>query len=136
MKKSDSTFTDKQLLTHLSLGSLIDKTILIGELIDENFNFNYDQNNVIKKLNGEDDINLNSFEKNIFGQIQNQLLIDILYSFSDIDYDIKTCFEDFIKQLFEEKFIENWFEKIIKKDAKFGDFFDANKLFTFFKEKY
>ena len=136
VKKSDSTFTDKQLLTHLSLGSLIDKTILIDELIDENFNFNYDQNNVIKKLNGEDGINLNSFEKNIFGQIQNQLLIDILYSFSDIDYDIKTCFEDFIKQLFEEKFIENWFEKIIKKDAKLGDFFDANKLFTFFKEKY
>ena len=136
VKKSDSTFTDKQLLTHLSLGSLIDKTILIDELIDENFNFNYDQNNVIKKLNGEDGINLNSFEKNIFGQIQNQLLIDILYSFSDIDYDLKTCFEDFIKQLFEEKFIENWFEKIIKKDAKLGDFFDANKLFTFFKEKY
>ncbi len=136
VKKSDSTFTDNQLLTHLSLGSLIDKTILIDELIDENFNFNYDQNNVIKKLNGEDGINLNSFEENIFGQIQNQLLIDILYSFSDIDYNIKTCFEDFIKQLFEEKFIENWFEKIIKKDAKLGDFFDANKLFTFFKEKH
>ncbi len=136
LNRKDFNFTSNQWLTYLSLTSLIDKQDLIETLVDENFDFDYNQSNIIKKLNGNESISLNDFEANIFGQIQNQLLIDILYSFSDVEYDKRSCLEDFIKQLFEEKFVENWFEKITQKNIDLDDFFAVDKLFDFFKKKY
>ena len=61
-------------------------------MFDELFDFNFDNNNVIKKINGEN-VNLNEFEENVLTKIQSEFLFKTIYDWS-IDHFVSGDYRD------------------------------------------
>ena len=133
---SPESFKKYQLLIRVALSNLIDKNALIDQMFDELFDFNFDNNNVIKKINGEN-VNLNEFEENVLTKIQSEFLFKIIYDWS-VDHFASDDYHDeivmssyidfFIEKLWNEEFLPNWFNEIISKNDNLDQIFTPNKV--------
>ena len=133
---SPESFKKYQLLIRVALSNLIDKNALIDQMFDELFDFNFDNNNVIKKINGEN-VNLNEFEENVLTKIQSEFLFKTVYDWS-IDHFVSGDYRDkiamssyidfFIEKLWNEEFLPNWFNEIISKNDNLDQIFTPNKV--------